>query len=372
MSAVKVAPNVWWVGAVDYNVRDFHGYRTPFGTTYNAFLLTGEKTVVVDTVKHDFADEWLANIAEVVDPNKIDYIVSNHVEPDHSGSLPEIVKRNPTAPVFTSPNGIKGLKAYYKGDWNFQVVKSGETVRLGSHLLQFLLMPMVHWPDSMATWLPELKVLIPNDAFGQHTANAERFADEIGMDFIFDRARNYYANIVMPFGPPVQKVLEEVKKLDVEIIAPSHGAIWRSELPRLMQKYDDWSNYRTDPKLAVVSYDTMWGSTGILADRIAGELKDKGMEVKVINLRHDFISEVMGEALEAGTICLGSPTLNRGMMPQMAAMLHYMKGLGFKNRHGRAFGSWGWSGESAGLIDAALKEMGFELEPMLKVQYKPD
>lgn len=372
MPAVKVAPNVWWVGAVDYKVRDFHGYRTPYGTTYNAYLITGAKTVLIDTVKHDFADELLRNISEVADPAKLDLIVSNHVEPDHSGSLPEIVALNPNTPVITSPNGIKGLKAYYKQDWNFKVVKSGESVPVGDCTIQFLLTPMVHWPDSMASYIPEHKLLIPNDAFGQHTANAERFADEIGIDCIFDRAKNYYANIVMPFGQPVLKVLEEVKKLDVEIIAPSHGAIWRTDLPRILQKYEDWASYRTDPKQAVIAYDTMWGSTGVLAGRIASELKTKGMDVKVISLRQEHISEVVGEALEASVICLGSPTLNRGMMPQMAALLHYMKGLGFKGRKGRAFGSWGWSGESVGLIDVAMKDMGFELEEMLRVQYKPD
>jgi flavorubredoxin len=372
MPAVKIAPNVWWVGAIDYNVREFHGYKTPFGTTYNAYLVIDEKITLIDTVKHDFADEMIKNISDVTDPSKLDYIVSNHVEPDHSGSMPEIMALNPGVAVFTSPNGYKGLKAYYKTEWNFHVVKTGDTLSLGQYSLSFLHMPMVHWPDSMATYLPEQKILFSNDAFGQHIATAERFADEVGMEKIFDRAKDYYANIVMPFGAPVTRVLADASKLDVSIIAPSHGLVWRSELDRLLGKYTDWSVYKTRPDLAVIAYDTMWGSTGMLAEKLADGYRKQGMEAKVLNLRNCHISEVVAEAIEASVICIGSPTLNRGMMPQTMALLHYMKGLGFKNRKGRAFGSWGWSGESIGLIDEALKAMGFETEEPLKVQYRPD
>jgi flavorubredoxin len=373
MPAVQIAPNVWWVGAVDSDVRDFHGYKTPFGTTYNAYLVKGEKTALIDTVRHGFADRMIANIAEVADPAKLDYIVSNHVEPDHSGSMPEIMALNPAAPVFTSPNGLKGLKAYYKPGWDFRVVKSGDGLNLGGgYSLSFLLMPMVHWPDSMATYLHERHILFSNDAFGQHIATRERFADEIGAELVFDRAKNYWANIVMPFGQPVQRVLAEASKLGPDVIAPSHGLIWRSEIGKLLEKYTSWAEYRTDPKLAVIAYDTMWGSTGILAERLAVGYRAQGMDVKVMSLRKFDYSEIVAEALEASVICVGSPTLNRGMMPMAAAMLHYMKGLGFRNRKGRAFGSWGWSGESPGLIDAALKEMGFETEEPLKAQYRPE
>jgi flavorubredoxin len=372
MSAVKIAPNVWWVGAVDRAVRDFHGYKTPYGSTYNAYLVVDEKIALIDTVKHDFAGELIANIAEVVDPSKLDYIISNHVEPDHSGSMPEIMALNPGKPVFTSPNGLKGLTAYYRPGWNFHVVKPGETLSLGQCSLSFLLMPMVHWPDSMATFLPERRLLFSNDAFGQHIASDERFVDEVGPERAFERASNYYANIVMPFGPSVKNVLAAAAKLDIAVIAPSHGLIWRSHLAELMEKYTAWAEYRTKADLAVIAYDTMWGSTGMLAERLAEGYRAQGMEVKIFNLRHSDYSEVVGEALEASVLCVGSPTLTRGMMPMVAAMLHYMKGLGFKNRRGRAFGSWGWSGESAGLIDAALKDMGFATEEPLKAQWRPE
>lgn len=372
MAAVQLAPNVYWVGAIDYAVRDFHGYKTPFGTTYNAYLVMDEKITLIDTVKHDFADEMLRNISEITDPAKLDCIVSNHVEPDHSGSMPEVMALNPAAPVYASPNGVKGLKAYYRGDWNFQTVKTGDTLSLGKYSLSFLLMPMVHWPDSMACYMPERKLLFSNDAFGQHIATAERFADDIGIERIFERAKNYYSNIVMPFGQPVTRTLADAGKLALEVIAPSHGAVWRSDIPRLAALYADWAAYKTDPNLAVIAYDTMWGSTGMLAEKLAAQYRATGMEVKVISLRQRDYSEVVAEALDAGVICVGSPTLNRGMMPQVAALLHYMKGLGFRGRKGRAFGSWGWSGESAGLVDAALKDMGFETEEPLKAQWRPE
>jgi flavorubredoxin len=231
---------------------------------------------------------------------------------------------------------------------------------------------MVHWPDSMATYLPERRILFSNDAFGQHIATSGRFVDEVGIERVLDRAKNYWANIVMPFGQPVQRALAEASKLGLDMIAPSHGLIWRSEIGRIVEKYAFWSEYGTDPKLAAIAYDTMWGSTGILAERLAEGYRAQGMDVKVMSLRKYDYSEVVAEALEASVICVGSPTLNRGMMPMAAAMLHYMKGLGFKNRKGRAFGSWGWSGESPGLIDAALKDMGFETEEPLKAQYRPE
>ena len=372
MAAVKISPNVYWVGAIDYDVRDFHGYRTPFGTTYNAYLVIDEKVTLIDTVREKFSDQLFSNIAEVIAPEKIDFIVCNHVEPDHSGSLPEVLARCPHAPVYCSPNGQKGLKAYYKTDgWNFQIVKSGDSIKMGQYSLSFLHTPMVHWPDSMASYLPEQKILFSNDAFGQHIATPERFADEVGYDRVFDSAKDYYANIVMPMGASVVKALAEAGKLDISIIAPSHGVVWRGSVSGILSRYDSWAQYKTRAKLAVIVFDTMWHSTEILAERQAQELRDQGYEVKVMSLRQCHISEVVAAAMEAAVIYVGSPTLNRGMMPQVAALLHYMKGLGFKNRIGRAFGSYGWSGESPALIDEALKDMEFETSEPLKVQYKP-
>ncbi len=374
MPAVQVAPNVYWVGAIDPGVRDFHGYKTPIGTTYNAYLIMDEKITLLDSVRHGFSDQLFANIAEIVDPAKIDVIVCNHGEPDHAGSLAEVVARCPKAPVYCSPNAKKTLTSYFGADsWDLHVVKTGDTLSLGKYTLHFLLTPLVHWPDSMMSYLPELKLLFSNDGFGQHIATEERFADVVGYDCIFDRSRDYYANIIMPLGQPVKTTLAEAAKLDVEIIAPMHGTIWRERegIAGIVSRYDDWANYRTKPELAVIAYDTMWHSTEAMAEKLAEDLRTQGKQGSVFSLRKSHISQVVAAAMEARTIYIGSATLNRGMMPQVAALLCYMKGLGFKGRDGLAFGSYGWSGEAPALVDAALKDMGFQTGDPVRAQYRP-
>ena len=375
MPAVQIAPNVYWVGAVDPGVRDFHGYKTPVGTTYNAYLIIDEHITLLDSVRHGFSDQLFANISEVIDPAKIDTIICNHGEPDHAGSLAEVVQLCPNAPVYCSPNAQKTLKSYFgAGSWNLKVVKSGDTLSLGKYTVHFLLTPMVHWPDSMASYIPQLKLLFSNDGFGQHIATEERFADEVGYDCVYDRSRDYYANIIMPLSQPVKNTLAEVAKLDVEIIAPMHGAIWRERqgIQGIVQRYIDWTDYKTKPELAVIAYDTMWHSTEAMAETLAQQLRDQGKQVSVFSLRRSHISQVVAAAMEAETIYIGSATLNRGMMPQVAALLCYMKGLGFRNRVGRAFGSFGWSGEAPAQIDAALKELGFDTTEPWRLNYKPE
>ena len=374
MPAVQVAPNVYWVGAIDPGVRDFHGYKTPIGTTYNAYLIMDEKITLLDSVRHGFSDQLFANIAEIVDPAKIDVIVCNHGEPDHAGSLAEVVARCPKAPVYCSPNAKKTLTSYFGADsWDLHVVKTGDTLSLGKYTLHFLLTPMVHWPDSMMSYLPQLKLLFSNDGFGQHIATEERFADAVGYDCIFDRSRDYYANIIMPLNQPVKTTLAEAAKLDVEIIAPMHGTIWRERegIAGIVSRYDNWANYRTNPELAVIAFDTMWHSTEAMAERLAEDLRAQGKQVSVFSLRKSHISQVVAAAMEAQTVYVGSATLNRGMMPQVAALLCYMKGLGFRNRDGLAFGSYGWSGEAPAQVDAALKDMGFQTGDPVKAQYRP-
>ncbi len=374
MPAVQIAPNVYWVGAIDPGVRDFHGYKTPIGTTYNAYLIVDEKITLLDSVRHGFSDQLFANIAEIVDPAKIDVIVCNHGEPDHAGSLAEVVARCPKAPVYCSPNAKKTLTSYFGADgWDLHVVKTGDTLSLGKYTLHFLLTPMVHWPDSMMSYLPQLKLLFSNDGFGQHIATEERFADAVGYDCIFDRSRDYYANIIMPLNQPVKTTLAEAAKLDVEIIAPMHGTIWRERegIAGIVSRYDNWANYRTNPELAVIAFDTMWHSTEAMAERLAEDLRAQGKQVSVFSLRKSHISQVVAAAMEAQTVYVGSATLNRGMMPQVAALLCYMKGLGFRNRDGLAFGSYGWSGEAPAQVDAALKDMGFQTGDPVKAQYRP-
>ncbi|MFQ6002424.1 MAG: FprA family A-type flavoprotein, partial [Candidatus Zixiibacteriota bacterium] len=314
MKPVEIKPEIFWVGGIDWNLRNFHGYLTPRGSTYNAYLIVDEKIVLVDTVKHYLFEEMLSRIKEVVDPSRIDYIVSNHVEMDHSGSLTKILKIASEAKVITSPHGEKGLSRHFKEEWDFKVVKSGDSLSVGKRTLQFFLTPMVHWPDSMATYVPEEKLLLPNDAFGQHIATAKRFDDQLGWDIVYEEAAKYYANIVLPHGEQVKKALETLSALNIEMIAPSHGVIWRSYLPKIFEAYQKWAKNLSENK-ALIVYDTMWGST----EKIAYALRD-GMEkveipVTMRNLKTSDISDVMTDLLLSRGILIGSPTLNNGMLP---------------------------------------------------------
>ncbi|UWG96344.1 FprA family A-type flavoprotein [Dehalobacter sp. DCM] len=371
VKAVKVAENIYWVGGIDWHIRNFHGYMTQRGSSYNAYLVIDEKITLIDTVKHYLCDEMIARISDIVDPADIDYVISNHVEMDHSGSLPEIMAIATKATLVTSPNGEKGLKAHFKDQWNYRIVKSGDTLNIGKRTLAFVQTPMVHWPDNMVTYLPEDKILFSNDAFGQHIASSERFDDELPLGILLEEAQKYYANIVLPYGSQVQKALEAVSGLEINTIATSHGIIWRSHIPDILREYQKWSSNTTENK-AVVVYDTMWNSTEIIADGIVEAFENKGYQVKLMNLRNNHISDIMTEVTTAKYICVGSPTLNNNIMPTVASFLTYMKGLAPKNRMGLAFGSYGWSGQSVGIIEQALKDCGFETLENIRIQYIPD
>jgi flavorubredoxin len=276
LKAVEIKPNIFWVGGIDWDIRNFHGYSTQRGTTYNAYLVKDRKITLVDTVKHYLFDEMISRISDVVDPKKIENIVSNHVEMDHSGSLPKILEMIPDATVITSTRGEKGLKRHFKKDWNFKVVQSGDALDIGNRKLHFVHIPMVHWPDSMVTYSPNDKLLLPNDAFGQHIASSERFDDELDWGILREEAAKYYANIVMPFGDQVKKALDSIKPLDIDMIAPSHGVIWRSNIPKIVKEYTKWANYESDKK-ALIIYDSMWGTTEKMAYEIAEGLSASGL-----------------------------------------------------------------------------------------------
>lgn len=372
MPAVKVSENIYWVGAIDWDIRNFHGYRTPYGTSYNAYLVVDEKITLIDTVKAPFYDEMVANISEIVDPAKIDYHISNHTELDHSGALPQIAKITPNAEILASPNGLKGLRAYYGELPRMRAVNTGDTLNTGKFTFSFVLNPMVHWPDSMSTYLANEGILFSNDALGQHIACSERFDDEIGVARLLERAGDFYANIVLPLGNLVNKLLEVVTGLPkLEMVCPSHGVILRKHIGDMAKKYSMWANNETDPKKAVIVYDTMWGSSKILAQRIADDYSKRGIQYKIMNMANTHISEVMSELLEAKYIAIGSPTLNRGVMPTVAAMLCYIKGLQPLKRVGRAFGSYGWSGESIAHIEEVMTSLKWEIEDQMKVNWKP-
>ena len=360
LNKVEVKPDIYWVGGIDWNLRNFHGYSTKRGTTYNSYLIIDKKITLVDTVKHYLFDEMLTKIKDIVDPKKIDYIVANHVEMDHSGSLPKILKYTPNAKVITSTLGEKGLIRHYKRNFDFKVMKNGDTLNIGKRILHFVHIPMVHWPDSMVTYIPNDKLLMPNDAFGQHIASSERFDDQIDWGILREEAAKYYANIVMPYGDQVKKALDTISTLEIDMIAPSHGIIWRSNISKIIKEYKKWANYKTEKK-ALIIYDSMWGSTEKIAYMLQEGLLESGINATIRNLSNSEISDIITDLQDSKLILLGSPTLNNGMMPSMGKFLTYLKGLRPRNRIGFVFGSYGWGGQAVNEIEKILKELSWDL-----------
>ena len=360
LKAIEMKKGIYWVGAVDWSMRSFHGYSTRRGSSYNAYLILDEKITLIDTVKAPFVAELLERISSVVDPKKIDYIISNHVEPDHSGSLPIMAKCCPNAKIVTSaPNGLKGLTGRY-GELNYQAVKTGETLSLGARTLSFVATPMLHWPDSMVTYCPEEKILFSNDAFGQHLAANRRFDDENDLHIIMEEAKKYYANILMLYGKQAQTALAALGSLPIEMILTGHGISWRAHIPEILDAYKKWSAGDLEEK-AVVVFDSMWGSTERLAKAITDAFTAKGVPIAYFDLRADHISDVITEVLTAKYLAVGSPTINNQMMPPVAAFLCYLKGFVPKGRKAFAFGSFGWGGQSVGLVEDELKAAGCEI-----------
>lgn len=375
MKAYKLRDNIWWVGAIDWDLRNFHGYLTQRGSTYNAYLIIDEKVTLIDNVKYYLYDEMISRISDVIDPARIDIIVQNHVEMDHSSGLPQLMKLIPNAKIYTNANGIKGLKAHYKEDWNFEEIKSGDSINIGKRDLTFLTTPMVHWPDNQVTYCPQEKILFSNDAFGQHIATNERLVEEYHLSIALEEAKKYYANIVLPYSRMVQKVLEAAAPLELEMIAPSHGLIWTEHIPQILAAYTDWANNVADPGRALVIWDTMWKSTQMMAQAIAQGFENRGIKAKMLNLQTNHISDIMTDVMDAKYICVGSPTINSSILPTVAAFIYYLKGLSPKERIGLAFGSYGWGGQSVPILQQMLgdpKECGFTMLEPIKTLYIPD
>ena len=375
MSRNELAKGVHWVGAVDWDIRDFHGYSTYKGTTYNAFLVVDEKITLFDTVKRSHMGELLRNIRAIVDPKKIDYIVVNHVEMDHSGSLPALVDIIKPEKIFCSPMGKKAiLDHFHQEDWPFEVVKSGTEVSLGKRTVQFIETRMLHWPDSMFSFLKEDGILFSSDAFGQHYASSERFDDEVDLSVVMKESAKYYANILYLFAPLIKKLLASVAdmNLNIKMIAPDHGVIWRTHQNEILAAYDKWSKNEADKK-ALVIYDSMWHSTEEMAHAVSSGLIEAGVSTNMVNLQVHHRSDVMTQVLGAKAVVLGSSTLNNGLLPRMAGFLMYMRGLKPTNKIGATFGSFGWSGEAVSLMNTALEDMKIDvIEDGLKIKYVPD
>ncbi len=373
---LELAHKVYWVGAVDWTIRDFHGYLTEDGSTYNAYLLMDDHITLIDTVKKEFVPEMLARVAEIVDPTRIDYIVSNHVEMDHSGGLPEVIARVQPEKVFCSPRGKEGLSRHYKADWPLVEVRTGSELEIGAFHLAFLETPMLHWPDSMMTYLKEEQILFSSDAFGAHLASSDHFDDRLP-DFPMNYARQlkkYYANILMPFGGLITQLWTKIGQLGLKfrIIAPDHGLIYRHNPGWVLDSYLRWAAGAPAPK-GLVIYDTMWHSTEMLAEAFTQGLTDAGVEAQMHHLRRTHPSDIVTEVLDAGLLLFGSPTLNNQMFPTMGEFLTYLKGLAPRNKAAAAFGSYGWSGQAVDLINKELEAMKLRMaHEGFKVKYVPD
>jgi flavorubredoxin len=374
MKPLEVAKGIYWVGAIDWNIRDFHGYSLNQGTTYNAFLIVDDKITLVDTVKKEFADELIDRISQIVDPKKIDYVISNHTEMDHTGGLARVMHRiGEDKPLYCSKTGYKNLTKHFPNKWNYQPLEDGGELNIGKRTLVFMETRMLHWPDSMFTYAKEDKILFSSDAFGQHYAGLERFDDQIG-DAIMPHAKKYFANILLLYAPLILKLVEKVKAmgLAIDMILPDHGVMWRKDPMKIVKAYVEWSEQKPNRK-ALVLYDTMWHSTQIMAEAIAEALGHEGVDAKSMHLRTWHRSDIMTEVLDAGAIIVGSPTLNNNLFPTVSDFLTYLKGLKPQNKVAAAFGSYGWSGEAVKLITKELEEMKFKVvDPGIKMQFVPD
>jgi flavorubredoxin len=376
MDHTELLKDIFWVGAVDWNIRNFHGYTysTHRGTTYNAYLIVDEKAALIDSVYTPFSTEMVGRIREIIDPSKIDYVVANHVEMDHSGAISEILKLSPKAKVVGTARCKEGLQKHYFGNWDFQVVKTGDEISLGERSLRFIEAPMLHWPDSMFTYIEKDALLLPNDAFGQHLATSGRFDDEVDERILMEEAAKYYANILWPLSSLVIAKIEEIQSLNLKIsmIAPSHGIIWRSSPTKIVEAYLKWARGEAKKRVLVV-YDTMWGSTEKMAKAIVEGIVDEGVEAAIFRLPVTDRGDIIRELLDAKGILIGSSTVHNGILPTLASFLEEMQALKPRNKMAAAFGSYGWGGGAVRAIEEKLGKADMKIvAPALTVRWAPD
>ena len=374
----KIKNNVYWVGKIDWELQKFHGeeYSTHKGSTYNSYLVRDTRTALIDTVWSPFREEFVDQLSQEITLSDIDFIVANHAEPDHSGALPELMKAIPDKPIYCTANAIKSLKGYYHQDWNFQVVKTGDRLNLGSKELVFVSAPMLHWPDSMFCYLTGDNVLFSNDAFGQHYASELMYNDLVDQAELYQECVKYYANILTPFSKLVAKKIQEVVGLGlpVDMICTSHGVIWRDDPLQIVNKYAEWADDYQENQITII-YDSMWNSTRNMAEAIAEGIRsaDEEVAVKLFNSARRDKNDIITEVFKAKAILVGSSTINRGILSSVAGLLEEMRGLGFKKKKAAAFGSYGWSGEGVKMITDLLKEGGFEIvNDGLRELWNPD
>ena len=375
----KIKNNVYWVGKTDWELRKFHGneYSTHRGSTYNSYLIKEEKNVLIDTVWMPFSKEFVENLSKEIDLEKIDYIIANHAEIDHSGALPELMERIPNTPIYCTANGVKSLKGHYHKDWNFQTVKTGDTLDLGNDKqLVFVEMKMLHWPDSMACYMTKDNILFSNDAFGQHYATEYMYNDLVDQSELFAECIKYYANILTPFSVFADKKIKEVLSLNlpIDIIATSHGVIWRDNPTQIVEKYLAWADAYQENQITIL-YDTMWDGTKRMAEAISKGIAetDKEVNVKLYNVAKSDKNDVITEIFKSKTILVGSPTIGGGILSSIAEILEVIKGLRFKNKKAASFGCYGWSGESIKVIKEHLEKSGFSvINDGIRALWNPD
>jgi flavorubredoxin len=382
MMNTELAKNIDWVGYVDWSVRDFHSFDTARGATYNSYLVCDKKTAVIDAVKAPYVSHLLQHIAEKTELAKVDYVVCNHAEPDHAGGLPEFLKHLPNATLLCNAKCRETLAAYFSTEnWKIQVISPNDKISLGNRTLTFVNTPMVHWPESMFTYIPEEQILFSMDAFGQHLATSERFDDEYDLATILSEAKSYYANIVTPYGKQVLRTLEMAAQIPVKIIAPSHGLIWRTNISKIIEAYQNWASGKNVPKILIL-YDSMWDSTALMANAIyEGALKEsekieeriKGkIDIQPMHIRRTTLTRIATEMLDASSVAIGTATLNMQPMPQMSAVLTYIRGLKFSCKSGFAFGSYGWAHGGSEQLDRWLEESGWtRLTSPVESKFRP-
>jgi flavorubredoxin len=375
---IQLKKNIDWVGKIDWEIRRFHGHEftTNRGTSYNSYLVRDKKTAIIDTVARPFAKEFVQNLCWEINPAEIDYVVVNHAEPDHSGALPELMKLLPGRPIYCTKNCVESLRGHYHEDWNFQIVKSGDRLSLGKNELVFLEAPLLHWPDTMFTYLTGEKVLFSNDVFGQHYATEFMQNDLVDQAELYAETMKYYANILTRFSPLVKKKIEELVRLGwpIEMICPSHGVIWKKKPMQIVEKYLAWSADYQEDQITIV-YDTMWGATRILAENIAEGIRrvTPRVTVKLYKVSNSDRNDIVTEVFKSKAIVIGSPTINSGMMPEIAGLIEELRGQNFKQKRAAVFGSFGWSGESVKAVSALLKTAGFAvLDEGLLSKWQPD
>ena len=374
----KITDTITWVGKTDWELKKFHGdeFTTVNGSSYNSYLIKDEKTVLIDTAWLPYDKEFVSKLKQDIDLTKIDAIIALHGEVDHSGALIELMRKIPQVPIYCTANGVKSIKGQYHKEWNFQVVKTGDTLNLGEKTLTFIEAPMLHWPDTMFAYLDKENVLFSSDGFGQHLASEYLYADEVEQDILYKEALKYYANILAPFGIMVDKKIKEIlsMNLKIDMICPSHGLIWRKEPTQIVEKYLEWANKYQEEQITII-YDTMWNDTRKMAEAIAKGIqeKDEKVTIKLMNTAKDDKTDVLTEVFKSKMILVGSPTVNNGYLHSIAGILEMIKGMKLKGKKAVAFGSYGWSGEAVKLITEELRKSGFEIvNDGIRCMWTPD